>query len=524
MKAFLKTLPGKLLLIGLCIVLLGAMGLCGYTLWHYMQPKFQDATMELGAEMPGLDAFLTAYAQKENAAQISDAPDLSKAGVYPVEFSYNGKTHTVNITVTDTVAPTATFQDITADIDDALKPEDFVTDVYDLAETTISFANPYEKPADFGVQQIEVIVTDASGNQISRECSVAYLWIRETVTLELGDTLEMDDVLLNPKRDSQLLSQKELDHINKTGVGTYPLTISGDRAGSCTVTVQDTTPPELQVKNVSVMVGTKVKKSDFIKSCADASEKITTTVSGLPDFKTKGDYTITIEAVDPSGNKTTKTATLSITGDKKAPVFSGLSAMEVKKGASPNWKSGVKATDNVDGNVAFAVNTDKVNLSKAGTYYATYTATDAAGNKASARRKVVVSHNDEDTKALVKSTADSLSSDPLTLSKWVRSKIKYNANWGGDDPIWYGLKNKKGNCYVHAKILEALLKEKGYETKLIWVTDKSHYWNIVKIDGKWYHIDSTPGTKHPSRLMDDTDRYNNLQGRNWDRDKWPACN
>jgi hypothetical protein len=76
--------------------------------------------------------------------------------------------------------------------------------------------------------------------------------------------------------------------------------------------------------------------------------------------------------------------------------------------------------------------------------------------------------------------------------------------------------------------LDALLKEKGYETKIIWVNQikngrPSHYWNIVKINGKWYHIDSTPGKKHPDCLMDDTVRYANLQGRDWDRDKWPAC-
>lgn len=524
MKAFLRTVPGKLLIITLSVILLAALGLCGYTGWHYMQPKFRDVTIELGEEMPGIEAFLTDYAKKEKAQLLSHEPALSVAGVYPLEFSYSGKSHTVNLTVADTVAPVVQFKSVTADIDAELKPEDFITEIYDLAETTVSFATDYEKPTDYATRMVEVIVTDASGNTTSGKCSAEYVWIREQLLVELGDTLEKADILLNPQRDSDRISQKELDQINKSGVGTYTIVADGEPVGSCSVSVVDTVAPALTVKNVSVMKGAKITKNAFIKSCADASDDVTITVLDLPDGKTKGDYTVTIEAVDPSGNKTVKTAKLSVTGDKKAPTFSGLKAMEVKKGSSPNFRSGVKATDNVDGKVAFSVNTDKVNLNKAGTYYITYTATDAAGNKATARRKVVVSHNDADTKALVKSTAAKLSADALTLSKWVRSNIKYNANWGGNDPIWYGLKNKKGNCYVHAKVLEAFLKEKGFETKLIWVTDKSHYWNLVKINGRWWHIDSTPGTKHPSRLMDDTDRYNNLQGRNWDRDKWPACN
>ena len=83
-------------------------------------------------------------------------------------------------------------------------------------------------------------------------------------------------------------------------------------------------------------------------------------------------------------------------------------------------------------------------------------------------------------------------------------------------------------------VLDALLKEKGFDTQLIHVTEikyfsnakankPSHYWNLVKVDGVWRHIDSTPGTKHPKYLMTDEQRYKNLQGRDWDRDKYPKC-
>ena len=198
--------------------------------------------------------------------------------------------------------------------------------------------------------------------------------------------------------------------------------------------------------------------------------------------------------------------------------------MSVKRGSNPDFLKGVTAEDDRDGVCKVTVNTDKVNLSKAGTYYAVYTAKDKAGNVRTAKRKITVLHNADDTRDLVKALAAKLSSDPLELALYVRKNIKYNHSWGGDDPIWYGLKNKKGNCYVHALILRALYREKGISCKLIWVKDKSHYWLLVRVGGGWKHIDPTPGTKHPSYMMNDTQRYQNLQGRDWDRSKWPVCN
>jgi transglutaminase-like putative cysteine protease len=194
-----------------------------------------------------------------------------------------------------------------------------------------------------------------------------------------------------------------------------------------------------------------------------------------------------------------------------------------------------------DGQVEFTVDTSKVRLNTAGTYYAVYTATDSTGNTTTYRRTVIVNHDSADVDALVKSIAKNLPADAEKLRDYVRNNIRYSHNWGGADPskgtpeasyvyVWYGFKNKSGNCYVHALCLEALLKEKGFETQLIWATDKSHYWNIVKIDGKWYHIDATPGNRHTKySLMNDFERYETLyipeekRQRDWDRTKWPRC-
>lgn len=523
MREFLKTIPGKLCLGAAALVLLAALALSGYTLWHYLQPKFQDVTIELGEELPAVREFLTPLAKESKAKLLTEAVDVSKAGTAKLTFSHDGRKETVTLTIQDTTAPAVKFQDVTVDMDVTVGPEMFVAEVSDLSETTVTFGEGFVCSLGESAE-VDVVVSDSCGNQTTKTCRLTILWMHEKVTLELGQKLTKEMILLNTQRDGDMLSQKKIDNINKSGVGEYTLKLKGDdREGKCTVTVQDTTAPTLKLKTVNVDLGDSITVKKFIKECSDASGKVTTKFQEKPSTKKEGTFTVTIVAEDKNGNKTTAEATLKVHKDSKPPVFSGLKAMTVKKNSTPNFRSGVKAVDAKDGTVSFTVNTSKVNLSKAGTYYATYTAKDAAGNKATARRKITVTHSDADTKELVKKWAAKLSNDPLEIMKYVRKNIKYNHNWGGSDPIWYGLKNKTGNCYVHAKVLEAIFKEKGIKTQIIWVTDKSHYWNLVYIDGKWQHIDSTPGTKHPSRIMNDEDRYNNLQGRDWDRSKWPAC-
>ena len=524
MKAFLKSIPGKICIVAAALVLLAALGLCGYTGWHYLQPKFHDVIMELGEDFPPIETFLTPMADPQKAVLHTTTVDLSKTGTTQLTFSHNGKEETVSLHVWDTTPPTARFLDLTLDIDAEITPEMFVTDVFDLSETTVSFASDFDSPNAVGETKIEVVVADETDNSAHGTVTLTRIWMYDTITLEVGQTLTREQILTNPERDGDMISQKDLDKINKGKEGVYTLKLKGDdREGTCTVTVQDTIAPTLVLKTVNIDVGDKLTVKKFIKECSDASGKVTTKFKKTPDNKKEGKQTVTIIATDKNGNKTEATATLKVHKDSKAPVFSGLKAMSVKKNSKPNFRSGVKAVDAKDGVVEFTVDTSKVNLSKAGTYYAVYTAKDAAGNKATARRKVTVTHSDADTRELVKKWAAKLSNDPLEIMQYVRKNIKYNHNWGGDDPVWYGLKNKTGNCYVHAKVLEAIFKVKGIKTQIIWVKDKSHYWNLVYTSAGWRHIDATPGSKHPSRLMDDDDRYANLQGRDWDRAKWPKC-
>lgn len=124
------------------------------------------------------------------------------------------------------------------------------------------------------------------------------------------------------------------------------------------------------------------------------------TVSEL-DSSTAGEKTLTVTyAAD-----TSLTATLKVTVkeaepvDTVPPVISGADDVAVEFGASFDPMAGVKAVDDVDGDVTGAVKVsgDTVDTSKPGAYTLVYTVSDAAGSEASVTRVATVKEKSGET-------------------------------------------------------------------------------------------------------------------------------
>ncbi|WP_084374993.1 immunoglobulin-like domain-containing protein [Neobacillus soli] len=80
--------------------------------------------------------------------------------------------------------------------------------------------------------------------------------------------------------------------------------------------------------------------------------------------------------------------------DKVKPVISGATSKSIPFNSTFNAKTGVKAKDNVDGDLTSAIKvTGVVNTKKKGAYDVTYTVTDWSGNVASVKRKITVYDN-----------------------------------------------------------------------------------------------------------------------------------
>lgn len=528
MKKFLKSAWGIVCIVAVALLVLCGAAVIANQLWYNAQPKFHGTTVELGTQEVPLDAFLEELANPAKAGFVTDLDQelLGKAGDVPVTLYHGRKQETVTLSIVDTTVPTARF--LTQRTEPAgyiPKPEDFVIEYFDLSETMLAFHQEPQIPTDYRDLVLTVVVSDVHGNKLTQECTVTYAWMYESVTLELGQELTPALILLEAEKGEAFLDPEQLAQINTAGVGDYEIRCtSGGNTEVCTVHVVDTTGPTLQLKEKNIYPGGRAKLEDFVVLAEDLSGDVELKMTSDFDRYTLGSYPVQIEATDIHGNKTVQTTNLNVVTDTTPPYIEGLSTIYAEKNILPDYMTGVSAYDGKDGACEVTVNTDGVDLTKAGTYYAVYSATDKSGNSASEKRKVVVNHDAADTAALVASIAQSIGSDPEALRDYCREEITYTSSWGGDDPVWYGFTQYVGNCYVHNLCLNALLQYYGYETQLIWVTDQSHYWLLINLGGTWYHIDATPGPVHPRfSLMTDEQRLWTLGGRDWDHSKWPAC-
>ena len=512
------------------VLLTAATFWAGLGIWNYQQPKFRDVTVELGTQSISIRDFMTENAKMNKVSFVTDPAlvNLNKTGQMEITLAHGSARETVTFTVQDTVAPEVVFQQlVTKNIDYVPDPEDFVISVRDEDNAFVFFEDEVILPKDYSDVVVNVVVEDVSGNRTAQKCVLRWNWMPETINLEYGNTLKVEDVLLDPVRDASLINPEEIEKINQGGVGTYTITSTiGSRTAECTVVVADTIGPELELKDVQVRLGGTTRLDAFVVSVKDISGVADVRLMTEMDFSTAGQQTVVIEAEDTYGNITSKEATLYVVEDFTPPKISGADkALTIEKHSKVDFLKGVSAYDQKDGACQVTCNSSAVNVDVAGTYYITYTSVDNSGNKATVKRKVTVQHDAEDTKALVKKIAASQGNDPEKIRDYVRSTIRYNHDWGGTDPVWYGFTNKVGNCYVHAHCLKAIFDLKGIENRLIWVTNKSHYWLIVKINGQWKHIDPTPSRLHGKySLMNDEQRLSTLSGRKWDTSQWPACN
>ena len=518
----------KVILIVCIILIVIIIAVVSFVIYKLLSRKFKDVNLELGVESISVEDFVTDKAFAQGSKFITDIStiDLKQVGTYEIELEYNGKTQKVKLNIVDTTPPTVEFQDIEKYIDYQINPEDFIKSKTDLSEMTVSLGNPVEIN-DYGTYDVTIDVKDKYNNLNSKTCKLNITWVKENYVLELGTTLTKEMLLYNVEKDINTISDEDINKINSSEPGEYDIkSILEEREKNIHIKVQDTTPPTLELKEVTIYDDETVSgKDSFIVSTSDASGEVTTNLNTEIDYSIIGSQDIIIEAVDKYGNKTEQTTKLNIITDTEGPVFSGVSNLNVSKNASIDYYSGVSARDTKEGKKDFTVNSSNVDTSKAGTYYATYTSSDSKGNTTTYKRKITVKHDSTDVASLVKEISSQCGNGVEEIRDYVRTKITYGHSYGDGDPVWYGFTNWTGNCYVHALCFQALLQNKGYETKLIWTTDKTHYWNMVKINGSWKHMDSTPDRNHRNiSIMNDEQRLSTLSGRTWDRSAWPASN
>ena len=260
-----------------------------------------------------------------------------------------------------------------------------------------------------GVYQVKFNITDSTGNkateiirtvnvkdltapvialagdaEVTHEGGADYTDAGATVTDNLDSDVEL--VVVNPVDVSKL--------------GEYTITYNAvDAAGNASaeitrkVTVVDTTKPVITLTD-----GTEIIHQagiDFIDPGALIADNIDVdleaTVVGTVDKTTLGEYTLTYNVTDSTGNVADEVTRKVTVADSTAPVITLKGDAEMAHEAGTDYTdAGAEVTDNFDTELEISV-VNPVDKDQPGTYNITYNLTDAEGNAAvEVVRKVVV--------------------------------------------------------------------------------------------------------------------------------------
>ena len=444
-----------------------------------------------------------------------DNVDFSQCGTYRVKGKLNGASCLFNVTIVDTTAPKADVIAYDILLGQTLSPEDFTENILDRSEVTQRF----ETEPDFeklGIQEISVILEDIYENATLLETKVNIHDIAASFLIEAGTSTEVFKDKLFAHMDTQSPLPRLADDIiiEQFGIGAHEITLIGEYSHiPIELIVEDTVPPMLAIKPTNVYLGTTPNANDFITSCIDASP-VTFTFSETVDTSNMGEQTVTIIATDEAGNFTSMSTSMYVIKDTTKPVIYGVKPIVAYEGETVLYRNGVYASDDRDGNVAVTVNSSSVNNSVAGTYYVTYTASDSSGNTRTATTTVTImaisrqSVDDLADQVLAKIVTDSMTDREKAhaIYNWCRQNIRYSSITSHlmghfNKAAYTGFTKHYGNCYTYYAVASALLSRVGIENIEIHRNDptRPHYWNLVKMDGSWYHFDTCPQPS-PHRL------------------------
>lgn len=326
--------------------------------------------------------------------------------------------------------------------------------------------------------------------------------------VEAGTEITIADFMKSEKYEGAFTEASQTVNTNVPGV--YHVFIkSGVFTYRSEVTVSDTTPPTGTTKNITTSVGNTVSAADFVETYSDVTE-VTISYAKLPDFDTVGEQEVTIRLTDQGDNVTELTANLQVLPeDDEAPVISGVEDLMVEVGKSISFKKNIAVTDNCDTDVELVVDSSEVNLNEVGTYTVNYSATDHAGNTATASAQVFVMESGaslataDEVNALADEVLAQILTDGMTqkeqayaIFRYVHDNISYIDSSPKDNWIegaYLGLVEHKGDCYVYAMTSKCLLTRAGITNMDIEKIPSTtrHYWNLIDIGEGWYHFDAT---------------------------------
>lgn len=337
--------------------------------------------------------------------------------------------------------------------------------------------------------------------------------IYKRVDIELGTGILLDYFLKEPLENAAI--HTDISGIDTKIPGSYGLVISFEDFGKTfyedvVLNVVDTTAPMGEPVPTAIYSGSDLPADRCIENIQDMSD-VSVSYDGEPDLVTPGQRDIPIALTDASGNKTIVNVPFLIVDDHLAPLLYGVHDMEYFIGDSISYLDGITITDNYDPLPDIFVDNSSVNLTEPGVYPITYIASDEQGNTATweatltLREKPERYYESEELYELASALNEQYGiydEDMTDIQKafrifsWVYDHIHYVGTSDKSDytcAAYDALTTLTGDCYSDYAICKVFLDMEGIPNLLVTrdpITWSAHYWNLVYLDGQWWHCDA----------------------------------
>ena len=336
--------------------------------------------------------------------------------------------------------------------------------------------------------------------------------LNTSITVEMGTPINAKSFAKDPERSVSFADLEEgQTYDTNIEPGEYIIRIkSGLYTYKCKLIIVDTTPPDLDVKDVTYFGERSLSPEDFVVSATDYSE-VTLSFVAQPASDREGEQVVQIRATDESGNETVKDAKLTLIVDTEAPVIEGVrDELYAYVNETVSYKENVIISDDKDPDASFDVDASSVDMTKAGTYPVTYTARDTAGNSTTVATQIKVMerlYDEEQIRQFARDVLNQIVNDNMSdrdklsaVYVWCRSNIGYaNMTDDGDwmKAAYQGFTAHQGDCFVYCACAKYLLDELQIQNMIIGkipntLDHTKHFWNLVDIGEGWYHFDTTP--------------------------------
>lgn len=489
-------------------------------------------TREAGDPAPTAEAFLIGTYAEVSVSRITESM-MREPGTYPVRITADGIEAESLLTVRDTVAPTGSSVTCIALPGEQVRPDMLVTAVTDETAVTAVFAAPPD-PDSLEPQTVEVILTDRGGNETRIHSTLLFSNIKPVEIEAHTWPLAVTELL---EEGTYTEASLDMTYVpNDPGLHVLAIMIDG-KQNLAVFEIKDTTPPVLEVAEGTFYRNTPVT-ADALVHVWDATET-TLTFAAEPDW-TQSTQSVTVCAVDTSGNRSELTFSLTLVPDVEPPVLYGVRDRYCYQSEPVAYLAEVSAWDACDGAVEVTADASAVDLERVGRYPVIYSATDRAGNTTSKTvvfTVITVRVSEERANQVAKKILKRILTDDMTLPEQIEaiynyvfyhvhySAISNKQDWRSE--AVRGLTTGRGDCFTAYAAARLLLEHTDAQILSVQRSGPNthHYWLLVNVGTGWYHYDACRAFTGKKRCFMWTDAQTRRVSRSyWRYDKtlYPA--